>query len=234
MCLQFGLITFSAIVVINMGFGALFPQFFNHEQWVVWKEIAFTLVNFAGIGMANTVLMYYTYFDEANFWLLMLNMQAKTLALGIFPVLFYVYYDQLSLYKKYMAEAHALNESILSSNQRHGEVNRPIIFKNEKDEVEFQWPEEQVYCIKSDGNYLELYVWENDTLTRHLLRNRIKTVEKFLTPSFFRCHRSYIVNTNQIRKVTGNARGYELYLEGLSWQIPVSRNAADALQKVLN
>jgi DNA-binding LytR/AlgR family response regulator len=42
-------------------------------------------------------------------------------------------------------------------------------------------------------------------------------------PIFVRCHRTYIVNTDKIYSVTGNAQGYRLSLHDTQEEIPVSR-----------
>ena len=50
-------------------------------------------------------------------------------------------------------------------------------------------------------------------------------IESFLKDYDFiiRCHKSYIVNTKYVNKVTGNARGYLLKCNILDFYIPVSR-----------
>jgi DNA-binding LytR/AlgR family response regulator len=51
---------------------------------------------------------------------------------------------------------------------------------------------------------------------------------------FYRCHRSYLVNLNYIRHISGNATGYKLHLEGVNDLIPVSRNLNNEIIEKIN
>jgi DNA-binding LytR/AlgR family response regulator len=42
-------------------------------------------------------------------------------------------------------------------------------------------------------------------------------------PSFFRCHRAYLVNLAQIKNVSGNSQGYFLSFQDATEKVPVSR-----------
>ena len=83
----------------------------------------------------------------------------------------------------------------------------------------------QLLYLESMQNYISIYYIKEEQLEKELFRNTISTMEKQLqNTSIIRCHRSFLVNTNLIEKVSGNAQGLRLTLEGLQGsQIPVSR-----------
>ncbi|QSE96676.1 LytR/AlgR family response regulator transcription factor [Fulvivirga lutea] len=224
-CLEFGLITAISIASLSIILPYLFPTFFDSQNWVVWKEVGFTILHFVVIGLANALFLHFRGYKQGDVWEVIIDLQISTLAVGSIPVLFYVYYDQAKYFKKYVAEAKELNKYI-DSHKNDQQQSALILFKNEGGDVEYQFPASQLLFIKSDGNYLELFVKTDEKIKKHLLRNRIKNVIEAIPAVFIRCHRSYVVNLDMIRKVDGNARGYELTLEYSDVKVPVSRNMA--------
>jgi DNA-binding LytR/AlgR family response regulator len=49
--------------------------------------------------------------------------------------------------------------------------------------------------------------------------------------SFFRCHRSYIVNMDKVTKVKGNSQGYRLCFNELHDTVPVARKMNEELKR---
>lgn len=224
--LHFGTITFLSIIFIGVVIPYFAPKFFESQNWVVWKEFVFTSSNFIFIGLANAVFLYFMNYVQGTFWEVIIDLQVRTLTVGIIPVLFYIYYDQAKYFKKYALEAEKLSSQI----RQHPidlKEDKLLVFKNENGEIEYQVPTSQLLFVKSDGNYLELMIKEADKVNKQLLRNRIKNVLEELPAIFVRCHRSYIVNLEKVRQVDGNARGYELSLSDTDLKVPVSRNLAN-------
>lgn len=226
-CFQFGAITTLSTIFLGYLTPLIYPSFFQPEKWVIWKELVFTLAHFVFIGLNNALYLYLMGYTNLDLITLIIEIQSSTLAVGLIPVIFFVYYDQANHYQKYVKEAEVLNNKINEPSKLIGQALIKLF--NENGELEFQIPSNQILFIKSDGNYLELYLTEADSIKKHLLRNRIKAIEKNLDDTFIRCHRSYIVNLNKIRKVDGNARGYELTLDTFKERVPVSRSLSKAL-----
>jgi len=63
----------------------------------------------------------------------------------------------------------------------------------------------------------------------------MKLLEKQLSDlgSFFRCHRTTIVNLMAIRQITGNSIECKLVIEGIEEEIPVSRDRRKKLHELL-
>ena len=68
-----------------------------------------------------------------------------------------------------------------------------------------------------------------------MLRVTMKKIEDLLykNENIVRCHKSYFVNLNYVKNVSGNARGYFLTINNLDISIPVSRNLSINLFKNL-
>lgn len=59
---------------------------------------------------------------------------------------------------------------------------------------------EQLYYIEAMGDYAKVFTSEG----RLVVKETLGALEQRLPESFFRCHRSYIVNMEQVRKLSGN------------------------------
>lgn len=86
----------------------------------------------------------------------------------------------------------------------------------------------------SDGNYVIFYLYRNDTIKKVSIRNSISNIENQLNsyPSFFRCHRAFIVNIEKVLTKKGNAWGYQLTLMCSDEKVPVSRQNVKAFDSV--
>jgi hypothetical protein len=87
---------------------------------------------------------------------------------------------------------------------------------------------------RASGNYVEVYVKTSAGVTKELKRLTLAQLETQLAPHVLRTHRSYLVNTQHIVHVSGNAQGYELAFAGTDLTAPVSRSnipAFDAAMK---
>lgn len=69
-----------------------------------------------------------------------------------------------------------------------------------------------------------------------MLRSSLKKVSEQLEafPQCFRCHRTHLVNLDQVTAVLGNAQGYKLQLAFGDQLIPVSRSLNDTIRTRLN
>ena len=86
---------------------------------------------------------------------------------------------------------------------------------------------------KSEGNYVEVFLIENERLEKLIKRIPIKNLETQLQniPFIFKTHRSYLVNLKHLEEVSGNAQGYKLKLLGLEETVPVSRHSISSFEK---
>lgn len=234
--LHFGLITIGCIIVTNVTLPWLLGDKIREEHWTTGKEILMTALNFLVIGTANVFYLKGSGLSDTSFWDLFFYLQGATFAIGIIPVVFFVYVDQARFLKKHLAKAQEADAGLVQEAGAPPQSEENILFANEAGKTELQLPPADVLYIRSDGNYLEIFFRESGQTKKHLLRNRIKEVAELLpSPPFVQCHRSYIVNLSKVRKVSGNARGYELSLADSAGVVPVSRSKAEqVLQQLKN
>lgn len=87
---------------------------------------------------------------------------------------------------------------------------------------------EEIIFIRADKNYSHIYL--NDE-THFIMCRPISYYEKELGTQFFRCHKSYLVNTDYISKLSRKKRTGILLPGGNS--IPVSREKYKFLEKTI-
>lgn len=59
---------------------------------------------------------------------------------------------------------------------------------------------DNIYYIKADGNYVNVFYDNKGGISSFMLRNKIQAIEDaFAGTTLMRCHRTYIVNTNKIK-----------------------------------
>jgi len=90
--------------------------------------------------------------------------------------------------------------------------------------------------IKADGNYCTIFYKEENSVNKKMLRSSLKNIENKVKSDekIIRCHKSYIINMSKVTNMTGNARGYNFFLNEIDYAIPVSRNFPKSLLKKLN
>ncbi|MEO1260384.1 MAG: LytTR family DNA-binding domain-containing protein [Bacteroidota bacterium] len=223
-CSYFGLVTSAVLLLLSLSM-RIVPSFFREDGWVIWKEILTNVLVIAMIGFGNMLLATFLFGQKLTvpvFW----AWQKVTLSIAFFPIFFTAYTKQQLLQKKHTRGAHVLNEKIAG---HHEEIigNEPIIQltgDNQNETLECH-PTDLLYMEAAD-NYVRIFYKKNNGLTNVLLRSTLKKMEQQLDTheQFYRCHRTYLINLNKVKQVSGNAQGYKLHLENCEKPIPVSRS----------
>jgi len=104
---------------------------------------------------------------------------------------------------------HRERDNILDFSGRVDEFNekaRKLHFKTEDGHLWIE-PEDILWC-KANRNYTEIYLKNNEILS---VSDNISTIEEKIDINyFFRAHRSYLVNINEIKKITKRNRKIEI------------------------
>jgi len=226
--LGYGLVSFSMMMCINLVILFAFPDYFKEEKWTTGKEILWFMVMFATIGMANSVYTGFAYMGIfALSWKHVLIFEGYTLAVGIFPVSLSIILNQVRLNSTFEKASSELNEVIEHKPKSTALTNQQapvtIVAENGKDQFKIQ--HSHILFIKAADNYVEVFYRLDDQTRCELIRTTLKKCDELLSdyPSFFRCHKSYLVNLEKVSHVSGNAQGYKLHLGDTEERVPVSR-----------
>jgi hypothetical protein len=200
----------------------IFKNYFNEDNWTVGRNILLMVVGllFIALILWNFGEIYKeTYgFDK----LTLLEFLSKAFLVGIIPLTFYVFINEKTVREKRERRVFKVKEI-----NKESEINTPkeisINSDNEKEQITFD--ADNLVYITSQGNYASFFLKKDDTIKEKILRITLTKITEKLKdhPNIIRCHKSYIVNSNFINDISGNARGYLLKSKYISEEIPVSR-----------
>ncbi len=221
----FGLISFTTMSFFYLVLPYFFKDFFKDENWTVGKNIYFlffmVLVICFGNFYYNTAVQ-----NTKNFSLLTFkDFFTYTFSLSIFPLIIFTFISE-KLYRlhreKNSIEIMKLKKISIHSKNNIDEIT--LFSNNNKDSIILNL--HNLIYITSNKNYVSFYVLTNTVVKEKVLRITLTNVEKKLLQYNYliRCHKSYIVNSKFMNRISGNARGYFLESNNLKIQIPVSRS----------
>jgi hypothetical protein len=109
-----------------------------------------------------------------------------------------------------------------------------FISDNKSDKLSLKF--KNIISIKSADNYIEINYLNKDLVEKKLLRSTLKNIESQLTyqKNFIRCHRTTIINSLFIEKMTTNYNGSYLNMSYLEEKIPVSRQYVVMVKDVVS
>jgi hypothetical protein len=220
--LGYGLLVGSAALLAPVGIIRPFIRK-KHGLWTIGKE----LLSFAVILLMMGLIIYFAAFllePEADRWNLhtFLDSFKYVLFVCFLPYVFFslihapFWFSSLPVqeenFKRLLAENHT-NGAIIN-----------ISSKLKKESLDFQLSE--LLCISSEGNYVAFYLSKDGKLQKKTIRNSMNEIEEQLNTHscLLRVHRAFLVNLKKISHKRGNTLGYQLRLNGLDLEIPVSRN----------
>ena len=225
----YGLVCTGMMFLLNVLLFNAIPGYFSESQWTIKREIVWSVINLLSVGSAN--LVYSNLIGIADFQLQSLLMfLTYTLAVGIFPITALVIINYTRWNNKYETESAVLNPIIEAESQLIiPEINENVNFYAENGSMELEILPSQFLFAKADDNYVELYFLKDGIKDRKVLRNSLKNIHAFLPPheNFYRCHKSFVINLDQVNHISGNAQGYKFHLKNAQELIPVSRSNND-------
>jgi len=205
----------------------IFYSFFNPDKWVLYKQFIWQFI----ILITATIVDYFYSLKFSSldlsgfngFFLIFLYSSGIALLLFISTNI-YLYNKQLH---ESLKEAKFLNEQLeKNKNSIKQDKVTTKIFVMDGDNKEISIKITDLIYLSSEGNYVNLFYKNINTVKTIIKRIPLKNIEEKLSnySSFFKCHRTYIINLDYIHHVEGNAQGYKLQLNHIEEIIPVSRS----------
>lgn len=230
----YGLVTLTGLLLNFFIVPKLLPSLFREERWTVLHELIHTLVIIFTIGIGNTLYTYLIFNRKFSFegflWF-----QGVTLLVSVFPVAFIVIIKQNRLMRKNREEAGRLSGRLRRYKKMESVDRMKVSLTGENFDDLIVLPAADILYLQSADNYIEVCFVDNGDIKKKLLRNTLKAARGQLKnfTSFYRCHRSWIVNLDRVVAVNGNAQGYRLVLDKTDIQVPVSRSLNSELDNRL-
>lgn len=147
-------------------------------------------------------------------------------------------YSILWLYFALKEKNRLLQDIGVNTNSQEKQEAEPkkalIAFPDEKGEFRISIAQENILYIESADNYVTIYYLNKSARSKYLLRNSMKWIETNLTEdtNLVRCHRSYIVNLDNVKVLQKKKEGIFLELDTLNTpDIPVSKTYYEQVMK---
>ena len=223
--LGFGLLTSLVMLANYTLIPRMIPRAFDADKWTVGKDILYVLWIIVVIGLSN-----YIYHGIVGGQVIdssaILSFIIITAAVGAFPITIMVFINEFILNDRHQKNASRISQQIESGEmaaQFEHAQKQIIIGDNESDAIELN--QDDLIFIQSSDNYCIVHYLDDNQVLTHLIRTTLKNVETQLSDftNIKRCHRSYMVNSQKIVKITGNARAYSIHFSMIDAKIPVSR-----------
>jgi hypothetical protein len=111
-----------------------------------------------------------------------------------------------------------------------------ISFRDETEKLRFSILSADILFVESTDNYVTVHTLEKEKVKKIMLRNTMKRLEKELEGTLIqRCHRSYMVNFENIKLVKLISTNLYIYLDSPEEiRIPVSKSYAEHVHEFLN
>ncbi len=223
----FGVSVFLGVAVTYFMLPKLFPEFFCAEKWTIGKEILLQCCCILTISAFNS-LHNYNWWPDIVLHETFLNFLIITTSIGIFPIIGLIFFKERTLSKRNIEKAQLLSNHLPSTVVKET-VTVQIQEESKKESPIVMQLTDFVYA-QSEGNYITIYYLEDHSITQKLIRLSLKQLEiqlEHLT-QIKRCHRSYLINTQHLTSIHGNARSLTIQLDNVDTPIPVSRSFSKA------
>ena len=133
-------------------------------------------------------------------------------------------------YKNQRAEIKDLQERISQP-----AAKKLLAFKDENDKIKFSVLAKDLLLLESTDNYVSVFYILENKVKRELLRNTMKNLEELLEKSsVIRCHRSFMVNSENIEFVKRDGKKLQLKIRLIDKTIPVSEKYSSLFLEFLS
>lgn len=141
-------------------------------------------------------------------------------------------YSVLHFYFSYKDKERRLQ--LLEDHQAETVARQSVFsFYDEKQELRLSVKRSELLYVESADNYVCIWYLSKGQLTKFLLRNSLKAMEEnFADTNVLRCHRSYMVNFDQVKVIRREKEGIflELGIECVP-DIPISKTYSEKVMR---
>lgn len=219
-CVFFGLITILFGITFDLFNVYILKIKTDLPDWTLGKWIIQTTMLLLWIAVGN--FLFINIIDSSVHFRLwdFVQMIINTMLIGIFPVMFSGLITQIKASRIHQNEA-----SHIHIETKEGLLTTDGDQLLQLDDID-PLPYIDILFIEAQQNYVNVYYLHERQLKSEMIRSTLSNLEeKCRSSSFVRCHRSYIININQVEAVTGNAQGLKAKIKNTaSLEVPISRS----------
>lgn len=218
-------VTLLVVLLMLYVIPVMFKRVFDESKWTIFREIVFVLLIVFCIATANGY--YSLYLFEGDFGRrYFLYVQLYTVLGAVVPVTIQVLLKQMYLARKHLKMAEELSNQMHHKRRLESIPEQQVTLHSSVKKEELTLPAASLLYIRGAGHFIEVHYFSDDRATMKLLRSSLKNAREDLRhlTAFYRCHRAWIVNLDQVISITGNSQGLQLVLKNSTTVIPVAWN----------
>ncbi|MCR5276536.1 MAG: LytTR family DNA-binding domain-containing protein [Bacteroidales bacterium] len=223
--LAFGTVTFVCSLLFD--YLIVIPLQNRVKTWRIWHQALMVFLEVLLIGLSNFLLSCIL-FEYPVEWKACLELVYWTMIIG---VIITVLLTTVS-YQRYMREQ---LDSLLSKTTTEQEGIEVVIHDNRVRSNDLHIPLNDLLYIEAQKNNVAVYYADSGKLGCREIQTTLASVLEELGgfSNVFQCHRSFLVNVNNITSARGNSNGYVLELGGGLATVPVSRTFVPKLKSYI-
>lgn len=235
--LGFGFTTIICLIVSNFFIKRLLLRW-SSNKWNILKEFGYTVMVLLLISVANLyyfIILFNNFisFDRSDLHMWFkatLKVSLFTVSLGVIPIAIIILVRYNKMLKNDLSQ-------IIRGDQRKKDIEQKkklaFISQNVTDKDLCVYLDDFLF-MESVKNHVYIYYLDNGNLVTKSVRNTLTNlIDNLNEEALFRCHRSFLINLNKIKKTNGNSNGFKVLLQGYDLEIPVSRNFTVPFQKII-
>ncbi|MBL7979829.1 MAG: LytTR family transcriptional regulator [Bacteroidetes Order II. Incertae sedis bacterium] len=246
--LEASMISFVVVSLNGIGLRMWLSHGLDERNWKVSSALLYTIWSFSAVVVALTAYAYFVGIASPTWYFIAIG-SLKLGAITVIPAglfLMWLYLRTLQAHirqaQKWSAHLAEPHPAVVQQSHERDEplfsvpitqtLDMPckpqnvVVLNSENMKESFEIASTCLRYMVAADNYVQVhYMNEHGILSQYLFRSTLKKVEVELGEAcaFFRCHRAYIVNLEEVEEVLGNAQGYRLKLKDIPTPIPVSR-----------
>jgi hypothetical protein len=232
----------ATMLLLNVALPRVLQHWFTEEHWTVGRELGWTLLNVASIGLANALLSSALGLVPLNAATLV-RFTLFTVSIGLFPIALSVLLTEARRARAYASAGATINAGLHPPPAPAAEPEPTptpqspgLILPAEGGAAPLQLGLEDLLFLRAADNYVDVFHLQAGQPRRTVLRGSLKAIAEALEPHgdrFLRCHKSHLVDLHKVQRVSGNAQGLRLHLAGVEGSIPVSRQLTATVRERL-
>lgn len=225
----YGFICLLVMLLCNVLLFKMLPSFFDENKWNIGRELLWVCVNILLIGLANA---YYSsfIFEVSLKWKFILLFEFYTFAVSVIPLGLSVLINYYRLNHKFENQSDEINQLVDQNKKQESHLPKEQFLHLDELLVDIRLLD--LLFVQSADNYLELHYVELGNYQKVMIRKTLKSFAEEVAEheNIYQVHRSYIVNLDHVKHISGNAQGLKLHFETCEKLVPVSRKLTDELK----
>jgi len=219
--LLFAAVAFGCCYVFQL---AVSPLYRRIVPWRIWHEVLSVLAMVLFIGICNVIVFSFVFHYQITLELCLLFIY-WTLIIGVIITVFSVGLN----YHRYLRNQ---LETLLNNTTEDQKDITVTIHDNNVRGNDLTIPINSLLYVEAQKNNVSVCYMKDDKPTSVEVHTTLSAVVEELKvyENIFQCHRSFVVNVNNITSARGNSNGYQLRLGSSPATIPVSRSFVPQLK----